>query len=114
MQDFASRLSDENAVGAKDGKDIVVAFRTRPPLPNEAQEKFHASESKEEDTPEGQTTAELSKVEFCSGVTAASAEPGTFVCHVPGFKVRTVGYTSVISRAQSVSVVWTNSYTQDL
>lgn len=114
MQDFASRLSDDNAVGVKQGKDIVVAFRTRPPLPNEAEEKFHASESKEEATSEGQTTAELSKVEFCSGVTAVSAEPGTFVCHVPGFKVRTVKQISIISRAQGVLVVWTDSYAQDL
>ena len=47
-QDLATRLADENAVGAKEGKDIVVAFRTRPSLPNEAEEKFHAVETKEE------------------------------------------------------------------
>ena len=94
-QDLATRLADENAVGAKEGKDIVVAFRTRPSLPNEAEEKFHAVEKKEEAAAaEGQGTkqAEVAaeqpvKIEFCSGVTAASAEPGTFICHVPGFKV---------------------------
>ncbi|EKM53632.1 uncharacterized protein PHACADRAFT_186255 [Phanerochaete carnosa HHB-10118-sp] len=95
-QDMANRLSDEKA-GELHGKDIIVAFRTRPPLPNEAEEKFHASESKESAPVEGQGTeggeekgevvAEaVTKVEFCSGVTATSAEPGTFVAHVPGFK----------------------------
>lgn len=92
-QDLATRLAVENAVGAKEGKDIVVAFRTRPPLPDEAAEKFHTLETKEEaaagdqDTEQSDATPELpAKVEFCSGVTAASAEPGTFICHVPGFK----------------------------
>ncbi|CAK5265801.1 unnamed protein product [Mycena citricolor] len=49
-------------------KDVVVAFRTRPPLPNEAAEKFRAES------------------EFCRGITAAGAQPGVFVAHVPSTK----------------------------
>ncbi|KAJ7502496.1 P-loop containing nucleoside triphosphate hydrolase protein [Mycena galericulata] len=65
-------------------KDVIVAFRTRPPLPNEAADKFHADPDAE-DTPldaEGQIAA----VEFCAGITVTSAEPGVFVAHVPGMK----------------------------
>ncbi|KAI0347911.1 P-loop containing nucleoside triphosphate hydrolase protein [Trametopsis cervina] len=58
------------------GKDVNVAFRTRPPLPQEAENKFSAAAT-EDDAEE--TT-------FCSGVTVASAEPGIFVAHVPGMK----------------------------
>ncbi|KAJ7646606.1 P-loop containing nucleoside triphosphate hydrolase protein [Roridomyces roridus] len=57
-------------------KDVIVAFRTRPPLPNEAADKFHA----EDDAPE------TGPVEFCAGITVTSAEPGVFVAHVPGMK----------------------------
>ncbi|GJE94690.1 kinesin motor domain-containing protein [Phanerochaete sordida] len=91
-QDIASRLEDEKA-GEVRGKDIIVAFRTRPPLPDEAAEKFHASEDKESavvggdgEDKAGDAAEEPAKAEFCSGVTATSAEPGTFVAHVPGFK----------------------------
>ncbi|KAK7001327.1 kinesin-like protein [Favolaschia claudopus] len=62
-------------------KDVIVAFRTRPPLPNEAAEKFHAD-------PDAQDAAETeaAPVEFCSGITVTSAEPGVFFAHVPGMK----------------------------
>ncbi|KAK7022292.1 kinesin-like protein [Favolaschia claudopus] len=62
-------------------KDVIVAFRTRPPLPNEAAEKFHAE-------PDAQDAAETvaAPVEFCSGITVTSAEPGVFFAHVPGMK----------------------------
>lgn len=92
MQDIASRLAEEKA-GEVRGKDIIVAFRTRPPLPNEADEKFHVPEAKEagvgdaEGEQKGETAPEAPEtVEFCPGVTAANAEPGTFVAHVPGLK----------------------------
>lgn len=92
VQDIATRLADDKT-GEMRGKDIIVAFRTRPPLPSEAEEKFHASEGKESSAAggegEGKAAAEVAvKVEFCSGVTPTSAEPGTFVAHVPGLKVR--------------------------
>ncbi|THG94681.1 hypothetical protein EW026_g6839 [Hermanssonia centrifuga] len=97
---FSTSLSDiaDNSLNSKDArntasKDVVVAFRTRPPLEHEAEEKFKAYETK--DTPEqdgteassGPATTEGScKVEFCPGITVASAEPGTFIAHVPGLK----------------------------
>ncbi|KAJ6508726.1 P-loop containing nucleoside triphosphate hydrolase protein [Mycena sanguinolenta] len=43
-------------------KDVIVAFRTRSPLPREP------------------------AVEYCPGITLTSAEPGVFVQHVPGMK----------------------------
>ncbi|KAF7376655.1 Kinesin-like protein [Mycena sanguinolenta] len=65
-------------------KDVVVAFRTRPPLPNEAADKFHV-DADAKDAPvdeEGQVPV----VEYCPGITLTSAEPGVFVAHVPGMK----------------------------
>lgn len=58
-------------------KDVVVAFRTRPPLPGEAASKFQSTPADgEDDMP----------VEACVGITVKSAEPGVFVAHVPGMK----------------------------
>ncbi|KAF7357928.1 Kinesin-like protein [Mycena venus] len=65
-------------------KDVIVAFRTRPPLPNEAADKFHVDPDAK-DAPvdeDGQPPV----VEFCSGITVTSAEPGVFFAHVPGMK----------------------------
>ncbi|KAJ7141112.1 P-loop containing nucleoside triphosphate hydrolase protein [Mycena epipterygia] len=65
-------------------KDVIVAFRTRPPLPNEASDKFHADPDAKDASldAEGQAVP----VEFCTGITVTSAEPGVFVAHVPGMK----------------------------
>jgi kinesin family protein 2/24 len=60
-------------------KDVIVAFRTRPSLPNEAGEKFHGDPDAED--------ASEAPVEFCSGISVISAEPGVCVAHVPGWKV---------------------------
>jgi kinesin family protein 2/24 len=88
-------------------KEIFVAFRTRPPLPNEAAEKFTASEAEEpvdstderaipgatESIEEGldKVIAKLGVSEeetnYCRGVSVPSAEPGVFVVHTPGYKV---------------------------
>lgn len=87
LQDISARLTEGKPEGEEPAKDIVVAFRTRPPLPNEAADKFHASEGEDDAVGEGEEAAEAPKVEFCSGVTARSAEPGVFVAHVPGWKV---------------------------
>ncbi|KAJ7049968.1 P-loop containing nucleoside triphosphate hydrolase protein [Mycena amicta] len=75
---FAVPLSEIKPATKDASKDIIVAFRTRPPLPNEASEKFHANPDAED--------APTEPAEFCAGVTVASAEPGVFVAHVPGMK----------------------------
>ncbi|KAJ7031001.1 P-loop containing nucleoside triphosphate hydrolase protein [Mycena alexandri] len=70
--------------GEDASKDVIVAFRTRPPLPDEAADKFHA-DADATDAPldaDGQPAA----VDFCAGITVTSAEPGVFVAHVPGMK----------------------------
>lgn len=76
--DASIRLSS-NAV---EWKDVIVAFRTRPPLPHEAEDKFKG------EIADGDPTA-TSDVQdpFCSGISVPSAEPGVFVAHVPGMKV---------------------------
>ncbi|KAK0240830.1 P-loop containing nucleoside triphosphate hydrolase protein [Armillaria nabsnona] len=58
-------------------KDVVVAFRTGPPLPGEAAGKFQSTPADREDD---------ASVEVCIGITVKSAEPGVFVAHVPGMK----------------------------
>lgn len=72
---------------------MIVAFRTRPPLDNEASDKFKPSDAyaafrEELKDEEEQVAAGEAEVEFCSGISVTSAEPGVFVAHVPGFKVR--------------------------
>ncbi|KAJ7433736.1 P-loop containing nucleoside triphosphate hydrolase protein [Mycena latifolia] len=62
-------------------KEVIVAFRTRAPLPNEAA-KFHA----DPDAKDAPGNAE--SAQFCAGITAISADPGVFVAHVPGMKAR--------------------------
>ncbi|KAK0225394.1 P-loop containing nucleoside triphosphate hydrolase protein [Armillaria fumosa] len=59
-------------------KDVIVAFRTRPPLPGEAVSKFHSTPADGKD--------DVPTVEVCLGITVKSAEPGVFVAHVPGMK----------------------------
>ncbi|KAF7315964.1 Kinesin-like protein [Mycena indigotica] len=75
---FTLPLSELRPTTKDASKDVIVAFRTRPPLPNEAADKFHANLDAED--------ASTETVEFCAGVTVASAEPGIFVAHVPGMK----------------------------
>lgn len=130
---FKTLLSDITARALQDsggvrGKDVTVAFRTRPPLPDEAEEKFQAYESKDEPTAappdvqsqegEGVPATEPVKVEFCAGVTVTDAEPGTFVAHVPGYKASIFASFSEIMITQSslafVLVVWTDFDTQGL
>ncbi|KAJ6591348.1 P-loop containing nucleoside triphosphate hydrolase protein [Mycena sp. CBHHK59/15] len=65
-------------------KDVIVAFRTRPPLLNEAGDKFHGDPDAEDAPVDAQGQA--APVEFCAGITVTSAEPGVFVAHVPGMK----------------------------
>ncbi len=78
MKGFASPLGQEQAQ-----KNIVVAFRTRPPLDGEAETKFHALEDQQDEDEK-----EKHDSQPCLGVTPMSAEPGVFVAHVPCKKVR--------------------------
>ncbi|KAI0821443.1 P-loop containing nucleoside triphosphate hydrolase protein [Irpex lacteus] len=89
-QDILSRLA-LHGLQEEQGKDVIVAFRTRPPLEHEAEEKFQVSSvteapSAEEDINEHKPTDEAHKPEFCPGITLVSGEPGVFVAHVPGMK----------------------------
>ncbi|KZT22519.1 P-loop containing nucleoside triphosphate hydrolase protein [Neolentinus lepideus HHB14362 ss-1] len=79
---FDKRLQDKQSGLYETGKDVLVAFRTRPPLENEAAEKFKAVAKEDAD----EAAAIEEKVEFCEGITLASAEPGVFVAHVPSVK----------------------------
>ena len=72
-----------------ESKDMVVAFRTRPPLQNEAADKFKGNPDEgisESEAAAAEATEEF-KVDFCPGISVPSAEPGVFVLHVPGMKV---------------------------
>src|ERR1700761_1347018 len=82
--------------GERDGKDVVVAFRTRPPLDQEF-ERFER-EKAEVEVPSGseegatagggQSKEEGSlKDTYRSGISVVSAQPGVMVAHVPGMKV---------------------------
>ncbi|KAJ6538777.1 P-loop containing nucleoside triphosphate hydrolase protein [Mycena vulgaris] len=65
-------------------KDVIVAFRTRPSLLNEAADKFHADPDAKDAVVD--EAGQAAPVEFCAGITVASAEPGVFFAHVPGMK----------------------------
>ncbi|KAJ7213033.1 P-loop containing nucleoside triphosphate hydrolase protein [Mycena pura] len=82
---FPVPLAELQQAASKDAsKDVIVAFRTRPPLHNEAADKFHADPDAKDAPLDDQ--GQLLPVEFCAGVTMTSAEPGVFVAHVPGMK----------------------------
>lgn len=83
-EDIPTKLS-KGSTGVH--KDVIVGFRTRPPLEHEAEDKFKAYEGKE-DGPQEDESAEHGPAKFCPGITASKAEPGEFVAHVPGLKVR--------------------------
>lgn len=87
-------------------KDVFVAFRTRPPLPSEAADKFHAiavedlavtqsstvnppsSTARVPELDKNLASLDLSDADvFCPGISVSSAEPGVFVVHTPGLKV---------------------------
>lgn len=83
----------------REGKDVVVAFRTRPPLPREAEEKFIADPNRvfmddksAQEKGDGANVnllveREVLAVEFCPGISVRSADPGVMVVNVPGMKV---------------------------
>ncbi|KAI0343458.1 P-loop containing nucleoside triphosphate hydrolase protein [Trametopsis cervina] len=80
LQDISAHLAKKRVKDEQE-KDVIVAFRTRPPLDNET-EKFIPTMA----TVGAEDTQEPHNVEFCPGITLASAEPGVFVAHVPGMK----------------------------
>lgn len=80
----AERSTDHDDNTSTASKDVVVAFRTRPPLENEAAQKFEESQGRES---ESSAPQEGAPIEFCNGISIPSAEPGVFVAHVPGMKV---------------------------
>ncbi|KAI0087142.1 P-loop containing nucleoside triphosphate hydrolase protein [Irpex rosettiformis] len=89
LETIQTRL-DEHKYKTERGKDVIVAFRTRPPLEHEAEQKFNIST---EGSKNAQGVADLvddgeskQELEFCSGVSVTSADPGVFVAHVPGMK----------------------------
>jgi kinesin family member 2/24 len=74
--------------GSKQSKDVIVAFRTRPPLENEAANKFKGNPDQDAESGAGgaETVKELG-IEFCAGISLPNSEAGVFVAHVPGMKV---------------------------
>lgn len=92
-----SEIADPAARARYTSKDVIVAFRTRPPLENEASAKFKPSKAyatfRKEDGENGAEkrpaalSNEEAEVEFCAGISVTSGEPGVFVAHVPGSKV---------------------------
>lgn len=94
LEDIQARL-DSEAYKNERGKDVIVAFRTRPPLEHEADQKFKGNAATTDQDAEDTTTSgeesvqdDGGELEFCAGVSVASADPGVFVAHVPGMKVR--------------------------
>ncbi|KZT03926.1 P-loop containing nucleoside triphosphate hydrolase protein [Laetiporus sulphureus 93-53] len=95
LTDISNQLTSGNVLDEVEGKDVYVAFRTRPPLENEFQANFATLESEDEENAEDPTRwsdkgSESHAPEkftiFCPGVTLTSSEPGEFVAHVPGWK----------------------------
>jgi kinesin family member 2/24 len=85
-EDLNIDSSDDLHIRNKQSKDVIVTFRTRPPLENEATNKFKGNPDQDAESVQGggETVKEL-QVEFCAGISVS--EPGVFVAHVPGMKV---------------------------
>lgn len=71
----------ERGVSRSSGQGGHLAFRTRPPLENEAEEKFKVFESRGDvdqgvvTTATGAGAEEPAKVEFCAGITPVRSQP---------------------------------------
>ncbi|KAI0821454.1 P-loop containing nucleoside triphosphate hydrolase protein [Irpex lacteus] len=92
LEDIQARL-DSEAYKNERGKDVIVAFRTRPSLEHEADQKFKGNaattgQDAKDTTTSGEESAQDDggELEFCAGVSVASADPGVFIAHVPGMK----------------------------
>lgn len=80
--------------GEREGKDVIVAFRTRPPLDREFArfDKEKAEVGVQAEVDDGKEAApqvdeKLLKEAYKPGISVISAEPGVMVAHVPGMKV---------------------------
>lgn len=96
-------FSTDASASQREGKDVIVAFRTRPPLENEARNKFEGDaklkfEDEMNGVVDGVAGSEANTpivVDFCPGISVRNAEPGLVVAHVPGMKVRWLRYASM-------------------
>lgn len=79
--------NNASLITGRDSKEVLVAFRTRPPLPGEAEEKFKAMEEFVYRGGGRKVEKEDLEVAFCPGLTVRSADPGVVVAHVPYMKV---------------------------
>jgi hypothetical protein len=79
-QDFAELEVGDGA--ELEQTDVFVAFRTRPPLPNEEKAAFTVPSDVNVTESAGSIQSE-----FCPGISVASAFPGEFYAHVPSLKV---------------------------
>jgi kinesin family member 2/24 len=100
------------AGGEREGKDVIVAFRTRPPLDREfarfdqekaAVEVQDGKDDGEEKKELPQVDEKLLKESYRPGISTVSAEPGVMVAHVPGMKVSFSFYT--LDPTQCMAVV---------
>lgn len=82
VKGFTRPLSEVGPGVDRSGKDVIVALRTRPPIPSE-RERFILTPSEESAEP-GKDEAAF---DFCIGVDVRNAEPGKMVAHVPAMKV---------------------------
>ncbi|KAJ7090915.1 P-loop containing nucleoside triphosphate hydrolase protein [Mycena belliarum] len=82
---FPVPLAELQSPPSKDKlKDVIVAFRTRPPLANETADKFHADLYAKDAVVD--EAGKIFSLQFCAGITVASTEPGVFFAHIPGMK----------------------------
>lgn len=77
--------SSVDTASRREDKDVIVAFRTRPPLEREL------TRFEDERPPSPDADASVSEPvtidNFKPGIAVTSAEPGVMVAHVPGMKV---------------------------
>lgn len=84
---FPSSADTLKGGSEREGKDVVVALRTRPSLDSEAK-RFQPDDAETAAIqPSGEDGVASPSSSFCTGITVRSAEPGVMVAHVPGMKV---------------------------
>lgn len=79
---FTRPLSQVEPGADRSGKDVIVALRTRPPIPSE-RSRFIAPN----DGANVEASSDAAAIDFCIGVDVRGAEPGKMVAHVPSMKV---------------------------
>lgn len=77
--------SSVDTASRREDKDVIVAFRTRPPLERELI-RFESEKSPASDA-ESDVSEPVTVENFKAGINVISAEPGVMVAHVPGMKV---------------------------